>query len=158
MGEITMKRKMFVLISLILLLSNTGCGNVEDAPIEPPSSFAEEFSIREILVANGAQIIANSGREVTESSIPLYHKDEETIVQLDLGNENEFMETVWSRVQSEIRQSGALIHSADKRAQEEAEHFTCQYSNGEISGLINLWGIRGQDTEFTVIALIVESK
>ena len=153
-----MKRKMFVLISLIFLLGNTGCGNVKDTPIEPPSSFAEEFNIRDILEANGTQLIANSGREVTESSIPLYHKDEEAIVQLDLGIEVELMETVWANVQAEIRKSGALIHSADKRAQEKAEHFTCQYSNGEVSGLINLWGIRGQDTEYTVIALIVESK
>ncbi len=155
-----MKRKVFVLISLILLLSNTGCGNVEDTPIEPSNSFAEEFSIRDILDVNEMHLITIetvSGSK-TESFFPLYYKNEEAIVQLDPENEVAFMEAVWSDVQAAIRKSGALIDSADKRAVEKAEHFSCKYNDGEMSGLIDMWGVQGQGTEYTLIVLIVESK
>jgi len=156
-----MKRKALVLISLILLLSNTGCGNVEDTPIEPPNTFAEKFSIGEILDANETHLITKqtiSGSEVTEPSVPLYHKNEEAIVQLDPGNEVEFMDAVWLDVQEAIRQSGARIDGVGKREQEEAEHFSCRYSDGEMDGLINVWGVQGQGTEYVLIVLIVESR
>jgi hypothetical protein len=39
----------------------------------------------------------------------------------------------------------------------EGTYFTFRYSAGQAEGAINVWGVRGQGTNYTVIVLITES-
>jgi hypothetical protein len=155
-----MKRLPFFLTLLITICSLIGCGNAGRAIPASPSAFAASFSLESIIEANERYLIAKhtlSSGTVSEPPTPFFQKHEEAIVQIDPTNVSAFIEAIRFDILETLTKSGTKIDGLGTGGQAEAEYFSYRYSEGEIDGVINVWGVRGEGTSFTLIVLIIES-
>lgn len=152
---------MNMLIMLALIFGVTSCGNMTSSSVLPPSTFASNFSAAEIVSANESHLIgiqSISTSEEADTATAFYQKNEEVVLQLSIENEAAFLEAVWFDIQDAILQSGAEIVGTGRGGEEEAKNFSFRYSDGEINGVVNMWGAQGQEIRYVLIVLIVESR
>jgi hypothetical protein len=128
-----------------------------------------------------------SSGTVSEPPVPFFQKHEAAVVQVDSSQAPAFMEAVRSDIASDLARSGAqitgsggdqpeLVEQALATAGEVAEirsrqsdhqgrdgsptgitGFSFRYTDGEIDGAVDVWGVPSQGTSFVLIALITES-
>ncbi|UCC62502.1 MAG: hypothetical protein JSV36_17325 [Anaerolineae bacterium] len=60
-------------------------------------------------------------------------------------------------IEQTLTSNGATIQGGGFGDQADIKHFSVRYSEDETDGVINVWGVRGEGTSFTVIVLITES-
>lgn len=160
-----MNQARFLIAVLMMLGSLGGCGTVER---ESPSTFKTEFSLGAIVEANKEYLIAgprlSSGTEVGPQE-PFAQKHEELIVQVDPAQSSAFMEGIRSGVEAALVSSKAEIlgrsGGAFQEQGSEADgpmHFSLSYDGEARYGVIQVWGIQGKETDFTLIALVTESR
>jgi hypothetical protein len=65
------------------------------------------------------------------------------------------MAAIRSDIEQAIIDSDAQILGSEG-GPNDTEHFSFSYSESEIQGTIHVWGIPGEDTNFTIIVLITE--
>jgi hypothetical protein len=160
-----MKRLAFFFTLLIVICGLGGCG---DAGGKEQSAFKASFSLGSIVEAN-AQVLADgprvsSGTEVGPSE-PFMQKHEEMIVHVDSTNGSSFMEAIRSSVEEALTSSGAKILGRSGDVNQgpgddpaDSTGFSLSYREDTIYGVVNVWGVRGEDTKFILIVLITESQ
>jgi hypothetical protein len=67
----------------------------------------------------------------------------------------EFMAAVRSDIEKVLIDSDTRILGSESELNG-AGHFSLSYRENEITGAIHMWGIPGEDTNFTIIILITE--
>ena len=93
-----------------------------------------------------------------ESSVhePFIQSHEEMAIQIDPANVPAFMRAIGSDIEKALIDSDARI-LGNEDGSNDIEHFSFSYSENEIQGTIHVWGIPGEGTKFTIVALITES-
>ena len=151
-----MKKSWLVIIVLIILMSLFGCGRA--APPLSQSTFKANFSLNTV-VENNKHYLQEEARHSSgaESGLPepFLQSHEEMTIQIDPKNVLEFMAAIRSDIEQAIIDSDARILGSEGGSND-TEHFSFSYSENEIQGTFHVWGIPGQDTNFTIIVLITE--
>jgi hypothetical protein len=126
-----------------------------------------------------------SGGTVSEPPVPFFQMHEQAIVEIDPDQIPEFVEAVRSDVERSLAGSGAKIRGSGgdqpelierARASQQAEisgrtsdrqgqeggrtdiaGFSFRYSDGQVDGAINVWGVRGEGRRLVLIVLVTES-
>jgi hypothetical protein len=157
-----MKRFVFVLLIFVLFFGISSCaGSVTG---QERSTFYATFSLGEI-VARQEQFLLPEARSLsgTEAgpTAPPYQKHEEMIVQIDPANISRFIEAVKADTQQAILDSGARIEGQGGSFQEPTggptDYISFRYSQDEVGGIINLYGVDGEGTNYIIILIITEN-
>jgi hypothetical protein len=145
---------MFVL--LLTVVNLLGCGKAAQASQQ--STFKAKFSLNSV-VENNKQFLLEETRYSSgaESGFkePFLQSHEEMTVQIDPNKVPEFMAAVRSDIEKVLIDSDTRILGSESELNG-AGHFSLSYRENEITGAIHMWGIPGEDTNFTIIILITE--
>lgn len=157
-----MRRFVFVLLILGLFFGISSCaGSVTG---QARSTFYATFSLGEIVAGQEQFLLPKalslSGTEAGPTAPP-YQKHEEMIVQIDPANKSKFIEAVKADTQQAILDSGARIEGQGGSFQEltggPIDYISFRYSQGEASGIINLYGVVGEGTNYIITLIITEN-
>jgi hypothetical protein len=158
-----MKRLVFAIILLSVLYSLSGCGSADG---NQRSAFYSNFSLVAIVAQNEQYLIPGSrplsGTEAGPAAPP-YQKHEETILQIDTANVSKFIEAVKNDIKQAIIDSGARIEGQGGSFQDpvtgqaDIDYISYRYNQGEANGIINLYGVRGEGTNYVIIVVLTES-
>lgn len=154
-----MKRTTLALLILLSSVIFMSCRSADESLSTPPSTFAVEFSLGEIIDANKDLLLAEgivTGRETSSIPDAFYQLNQEAVVQLDLFDEAIFMQAIRADIECAIIEQADGINSTGRGSQDQESYFSNQYNAEEKDGLINVWGVRGLGADFVVIVLIVE--
>ena len=146
---------MFVL--LLTVVNLLGCGKAAQAPQQ--STFKANFSLNSVIEKNKHFLLEearySSGAE-SGFKEPFLQSHEEMTVQVDPNKVPEFMAAVRSDIETILVDSDASILGSESESNG-AGHFSLSYKENEITGAIHVWGIPGEGTKFTIVALITEN-
>jgi hypothetical protein len=158
-----MKRLTLLITLIILFLGVAGCRNARE---EQRSTFFSHFSIGEIIARHEKYLLPESrtlGGTEAGPEAPPFQKHEEMIVQIDPANAPRFMEAIKTDIQETIRDSDSTIEGQGGsfqdpvKGQADIDYISFRYSQGKASGIINLYGIRGEGTNYVIIVILTES-
>jgi hypothetical protein len=151
-----MKKSWLVIIVLIILVSLFGCGRA--APTPSQSTFKANFSLNTV-VENNKHYLQEEEQHSSgaESGLPkpFLQSHKEMAIQIDPINVTKLMAAIRSDIEQALIDSDARILGSEGGSND-TEHFPFSYSENEIQGTIHVWGIPGEDTNFTIIVLITE--
>ena len=151
-----MKKTVFVFTMFIVVFILVGCGGASPSQ----STFKTNFSLGSIVEANQQYLLdetrVTSGSEVGPREL-FTQQHEEMIIQIDSTNISAFMEALRMEIEQELVSNTARVVGRESNGLENLEYFSFNYSEGPIYGIINVWGVRGEGTTFTLIMLITES-
>jgi len=156
-----MKRLLFVITFLSVLSLIAGCGSDNT---EQRSTFYSTFSIADFVAENDQYLLPESrvlsGTEAGPNEPP-YQRHEEMIVQIDPVDVPQFMEALKADTQQAIIDSGARIDGQGGSFQDPTagpmDYISFRYSQDEINGIINLYGVRGEGSNYTIIMILTEN-
>lgn len=156
-----MMRQVIVFTVLIAVCALGGCRSVARE-----SDFMVGFSIGSIIEASEQFLITQesvSGGTVSGPAQPFFQRREEAIVQVEPSDNPAFMAAVQSDMEGALLNGGARIVGREGGRQGpgvspgEIAEFSLRYRDGSIDGVVNVWGVRGQETRLILIVLITES-
>ena len=157
-----MKRLVLAFILLSMACGISGCRSTK---VEKRSTFYSAFSLVEI-VAGHEELLLPASRSLsgTEAgpAAPPYQKHEETILQIEAANVSGFMQAVKADIAQAIIDSGARIEGQGGSFQDPAsaqagiDYISYRYSQGEVNGIINLYGVRGEGANYILIVVLTE--
>lgn len=158
-----MKRFTFFLVLFCLVCGISGCRNTKN---EQRSKFFATFTIGEIVEENDQYLIPEArslgGTEAGPNKAP-YQKHEEMIVQIDPADRSDFIEAVKTDIAQAIVDSGASIDGQGGSFQNPIggqagiDYISYRYSQNGANGIINLYGVPGEGTNYTLIVVLTES-
>ena len=150
-----MQKSILILSLLILSASLCGCGS----EVSSQSTFKEKFTIG-TFVEDNAQYLIPGPRELFGSeygpSEPFTQKQEEIVFQIEPVDLPAYFTVIRSGIEESIIGSGASIVGQGSGGVT-GTSFSIQYRANEVYGTINVWGVRGEGTTYTLIVLITES-
>ena len=159
-----MKRFVFVLSLFSLLCGISGCAS--SAENQGRSTFYTTFSLGGI-VARHEQFLLPEPRDLSSTeagpAAPPYQKHGEMTVQIDRADVTKFMEVVKRDIRQAILDSGAKITGQGGSFQDPTggqaimDYISFRYSQNETSGIINLYGVRGEGTTYIIIVILTEN-
>jgi hypothetical protein len=145
------------------VLGFVGCGIANRETFKQQSTLKQNFSIGPLIEAHQDLLMegprALSGMEVGPPE-PFTQSHEYMTIEIDSNSTIALMESLRSDITKAINASGATIvgsSSSDFQANPIA-YFSFDYREGSFYGMINVWGLRGEGTAFTIISQITESK
>ncbi len=162
-----MKRIARLLVFVITAFGLVGCGIVgrntsSGERLPDQSKFKENFSIGAIIETHQELLIegprALSGMEAGPRE-PFVQRQEHMTIQIDHDNITALMNSIQSDVEESLSTSGAIIvgtGGTDAQADPIA-YFSYNYREGPFYGVVNVWGIRGEETALIIIVQITES-
>jgi len=165
-GESTMKKTARLIIVIITTFGLASCGIVssEIATAETSaeqSAFKQNFSIGPAIEAHKELLIDGprslSGTEAGPRE-PFIQSHEYMVIQVDSDNATSFFDFIRSDIQETLSNSDAEITGSggfDGQVNPIA-YFSYSYSEGPFYGVIDVWGIRGEDNQFILISQITE--
>ena len=146
-----------IFVLLITIVSLFGCRRATQTASQ--STFRANFSLNAV-VENNKQFLLEEARHSSgaESGFqePFVQSYEEMAIQIDPANVPAFMRAIGSDIEKALIDSDARI-LGNEDGSNDIEHFSFSYSENEIQGTIHVWGIPGEGTKFTIVALITES-
>ncbi len=149
-----MQKSILVLVLLILSASLSGCGS----EVPSQSTFKENFTIG-VIIEDNAQYLIPGSHELHGSEYgppePFTQKQEEIVFQIEPADLPVFLTAIRSGIDEAIINSGASIVGRGSGGGTDTS-FSIQYRANEAYGVINVWGIRGEGTTYTLIVLITE--
>ena len=158
-----MKRLVFVFVLVSMLCGISSC---ESADRDQRSTFYSDFSLVTFVAENEEYLIPTSrplsGTEAGPAAPP-YQKHEETILQIDTADVPKFMEAIKTDIAQAIIDSGARIDGQGGSFQDpvvgqaDIDYISYRYNQDEVNGIINLYGVRGEGTNYILIAVLTES-
>ena len=141
---------------LILSISLFGCGS--EAP--SLSTFMDNFTIGTIIEDNSQYLIPGARQlfssEYGSPEQPFTQKQEEITLQIESVDLSDFLTAIRSDIEKSIVDSGASIVGRSSGGVTGAS-FSVQYRQDQTYGIINVWGVQGEGTNYTIIVLITES-
>jgi hypothetical protein len=165
-----MKRFVLLITLFIVVWNLGGCGSPDRGTRASESAFLANFSLAPILEANEQYLIARhtiSGSAVSEPPVAFFQKHEEGVVQVDATNIPALMAAVTSDIAQLLVSSGAQIHGHGRGGNDgegpegrlsNIDYFSFRYSQDNAEGAVNVWGVSGKETSFTLIVLITEGR
>ena len=151
-----MKKSMLLILLLLLSFSMFSCRSETLSQ----SSFKEEFTIGAVVENNAQYLIPGSRQlfssEYGESEQPFTQKQEEMTLQIEAADIPDFFTAVRFEVEEAIFDSGASVIGQGSGGVTGAS-FSIQYQQDQTYGTIFVWGVRGEETNYTIIVLITES-
>ena len=159
-------KKILLVLLFMIIFTLYGCSSGgEEPPTNITTSFYEEFSLSSLIEHNDAFLegrVSISGRDESGKSQKPHQKQEIAALQIEPGNISEFILAVRTSIESALNRDeiiitgqGADLTRADKQPAD-AIAFSYRYRQGEVDGVINVWGIPGEGTDFTLITLVTE--
>lgn len=158
-----MKRFAFVFTLLTMLCLVSGCKSTGG---EQRSTFYTTFSIAEIIAENDQYLLPASrtlsGTEAGPAAPP-YQKHEETVLQIDAAEVPKFMQAVKTDIEQAIMVNGARIVGRGGSFQDpvtgpvDIDYISFRYSMDNVNGIINVYGVCGEGTNYIIIVIITES-
>ena len=152
-----------LLIVMMVIFGLISCGTRSKETSPEQSTFKEDFSIGLIIESHKDLLIegslALSGMEAGPRE-PFVQSHETMTIQVDSRNATTLFESIRSDVVETLSNSGAtIVGSGGMDAQADpSAYFSYDYSEGPFYGVINIWGLQGEDTNFVIISQITESK
>jgi hypothetical protein len=150
------KKAAFIFVLFILSIGLSGCRS--EAPSQ--SSFKDNFTIGTIVEDNAQYLIpgdrALSGSEYGTADEPFTQKQEEIVLQINPADLSPFVSAIRFDIEESIINSGASIvgHGSGGLT---GTSFSIQYRENQTYGVINVWGVHGEGTDFFLIVMITES-
>jgi len=151
-------------IALIVLASV--CGLIGCRSQAGESGFMVGFSLGSIIEANkqflSSQEVA-SGGTVSGPAQPFFQRREEAIVQIAPSEIPVFVEAVQGEIEQSLTDLGLKIVGRSSGQQgpgvspTDIVEFDLRYSGTQVEGIVNVWGVRGQETSLILIVVITES-
>jgi hypothetical protein len=166
-GDNEMKRLTWLLIGISIVIGLTGCSiisrEISTAETLPEqSTFKQTYAIGSVVEAH-TDLLLEGPRTVSGSEAgtrtPFVQSQEIMTLQIEQENVTALMRAIQSDVQDILSNSGATITGSsgfDGQADPIA-YFSYNYREGPFYGVINVWGVRGIDTQLTLISEITES-
>jgi hypothetical protein len=152
-----MRKLGFVFFLLMLFVSLCGCR--QRTLIRSKSTFKTDFSLNAVVEKN-KQYLLEQGRRLSGSESgfqePFVQSNEEMAIQIDPANVPIFIREVCADIEEALLKSDARILGREDESNIDIEHFSFSYSENEVRGTIHVWGIPGEDTNYTIIVLITE--
>ena len=151
-----MKKTFVVLALLVLIFSLFGCVS----ETTPQNTFKDDFTIGTIVEENAEYLLPES-RELFSSEYgavdePFTQKQEELAFQINPEDISAFVAAIQSGTEKSIIDSGASIVGRGSGGVT-GTSFSVQYRKDQTYGVINVWGVRGEGTDFFLIVLVTES-
>lgn len=159
-----MNRLSLIFALIVTFSSLTGCSITSENPPPSQSGFKESFSLGPIVEANEGFLLAGSrGLSGVESGPrgPFVQSHEEMIVQIDPANISPFMGAIRNDINEAITSSGADIlgySGGIGQGPDDLTRFSYSYSEGDLYGTIQVWGLRSSGTNFQLIVLLTEGQ
>ena len=162
-----MRRTVQLLMVMLTTCGLVSCGIVsrEISSLETPqeqSTFKQTYSIGPVIEAHKELLIdgprALSGMEAGPRE-PFIQSHEYMVIQVDSDNATSLFESIRSDVGETLSNSGAMIEGSsgmDARANPIA-YFSYSYTEGPFYGVVDVWGVRGEGTQFILISQVTES-
>jgi hypothetical protein len=162
-----MKRPALLFTVVLTALGLVSCGIVSRQTSRGQSTFKENFSIGPVVEAH-KELLLEGPRKLSGTEFgprePFTQYQEEMTVQIDPVNINALMEAIKFDIEEAITSGGAEILGQGGGASPGSENnpdgvtnFSFSYSEDDFYGVIHVWGVRGDCTNFHIIALITES-
>ena len=166
-GERPVKGLSTTLTLFILICILNACGIVKEETAPLPTVFKTSFSLGSTVEANEQHLLpgarALSGSEAGPVK-PFIQEYEVMTVQVESANEFAFMEAIRSDIEKALASSdaeivgrGGAIRQAPEGDLFEMTHFSLSYREGAMYGVISVWGVQGEGTDFNLIVQITES-
>lgn len=91
--------------------------------------------------------------------MPFVQSQENIMIQVDQENANTLIEAIRSDVEENLNNSGAIIMGSGGYGgqADPLAYFSYSYREGPFYGVINIWGVQGENTKFILISEITES-
>jgi len=157
MQRVLTMKKTFLFTLLTLGIGLFGCGS----EVSSQSTIKEDFTIGTIVEDNAQYLIPGSrelfSSEYGASEEPFTQKQEEMTLQIDPADLPVFVAAVQAGIDESIINSGASIVGRGSGGLT-GTSFSVQYREDQTYGVINVWGVRGEGTNFFLIVSITESK
>lgn len=154
-----MKRIYIVILMLAGIIILSGCAPSAQAG---PSDFYASFSIGEVIALNSEYLGTGAARvqsgSETGSPGSLLQRNEMIAVPISTANVTPFLEAVKASIEEEIGASGAVVDGGESSngSDSNPDYFSFQYHQGDIEGIINVWGVPRGDEALRIIVLITE--
>lgn len=147
----------FIIISMTMA-GLAGCVSSARNDSAPQSAFREGFSIGTIVEGN-TQYLSPEPRQLFGSESgppePFTQKQEEMIIHIDQADLPAFLSALRSGIEEAIIDSGASIDGHGQGGVT-GTSFSISYREGDIYGVINIWGVQGEGTDYYLIMMITE--
>jgi len=155
------------LIFIIISFGMIGCvitsRNVSSGEISrDQSKFKENFSIGTI-IENHQDLLIDGPRTLSGMEAgprePFVQRQEQMAVQIDSDNITALMNSIQSDIEETLRYSGATIvgDGGSDGYSDPIAYFSYSYSEYPFYGVIDVWAIRGEETDLIIIVQITES-
>jgi hypothetical protein len=148
-----MNKSFFVLAILILSAGLFSCANA--APVQ--STFKANFSLEALVEANRQHLLehARVSRGAEDGSQNQFtQRHENMTVRVQPDNIPAFIEAIRSGIEQALLENNARIVGSEISG---SEHFSFSYNQNGLHGTIHVWGVPGEDSNYTIILLITEN-
>lgn len=157
--------RFLVIVMITFGLVSCGIASREITGAEPPpeqSAFKQTYSLGPI-VENHKELLLDGPRVLSGTEAgprePFIQSHEYMVIRVDSDNVTALMESIQSDIEENLSNNDAEITGSggfDGRANPIA-YFSYSYREGPFYGVIDVWGIRGEDAQFILISQITES-
>ena len=151
-----MKQRLFLCNGVAAALLLSSCTR---AP-ESKSRFLSTFSAAEVIRKGYDQLDPNAGISVSSAetssafgSRRIYHRDDSADLRIREGDQSSLLERIKNSVEQQVRSSGCTIVGGGSGN----GNFSIAYTDGSVTGWIDIWGTPGSPDSYKLIIMITES-
>lgn len=135
------------------------CGFTINSKDTPESTFLAEFSLGPVIEGQTELLIARndlSSSSVADRTAGFYQKEETAEVQIEPENISPFIFAVRSEIEDNLQSWGAEIVGSGVGGLQKAPGYSIRYTLDGKNGVVNLFGVQGDGTNFYLLMLITE--
>lgn len=151
-----MRQRLFRYTGIAAVLVLGACSK---AP-EQQSRFLSTFSAADVVKKSYDQIDSNAGMSVSSSETSsafgrrrIYHRDSSADLRISEADLSSFLERTKNNIEQQLRTSGCTIVGGGSGDGQ----FSVAYTDGSVTGWIDIWGIPGTSDRYKLIITITES-
>jgi hypothetical protein len=145
---------------LFLVISTVVAFAACSGPPESKSRFLSSFSARDVIENSydppkGNGEIRISGREASSvlGSRRIYHRDDSADVRISQSYETSFRQRIKAQIEQQLQGTGCKVVDAGSGESNDS----IAYTDGNVNGWIDIWGMRGTGDSYRLVITITES-
>jgi hypothetical protein len=151
-----MKQRLFLFCCFAAALVLGACNRTP----ESKSRFLSSFSAADVIKKSYDQIDCKGELSVSASetssvmaSRRMYHRDESADLTISESDQTSFLERIKTNIEQQVRKSGCTIVGGGSGD----ISFSITYTDGSVTGWIDIWGMPGTPDKYKLIITITES-